>query len=345
MSITTEKKQYTFNSLKVQPPAFSFFFAIHSGSEKKLHDQGHIKNRCHEALKAANLDSSTLELLTEKVDALITQIDYSNGFKSVGLFLAPDMAFAKPYSVALPERHYMGTTFSNLENLWAQEYSRPYLLFLFDSTDIHAYRGHDNHIETLESNGDLKHLLSIWHHKTGKGLDRDGKGHGPELDATVREDVLATIAKISKDWQAPILLVGGAQIAADVGVLEGRGIKVVYVVADTITKTAPEQLKPYLEEWLKIAKERKLAAVSEEIHAAKLAHKLVTGEEEILALATEGRGEILVLEEPNGKKTFKAEFTTMHKAVEEVLLKQGAVEFVPAKMLEEWHGKALITRY
>lgn len=345
-SVTLEKTQFGFLQEPVKAPAFSFFFRIHSGSEKQLHDAGHIRNRCFEVLKSAGLDSTLTESLKKECSALIDALDLQSGAKSIGLFVSPTAAFSRLYYVNLPEVFYMGERFSCYETMYAAKASTPYLLFLFEPNTVEIYKGQGNYLESLGRSKEVTHLLSVYSHRPAKAKDIDGKNtRGDDADHKWKEDFYKAWGDVMRAETMPAYAAGMDLIGATTEEVRNKGINLYASVATAWCKTGPEQLKPMVTElrnsyWAKTASE-----YVTNIETAFGAKKMVSSIEEIVDCAKAGQAETLFLEEPEWTTEVQAKFTQVHEAMYEVLAHHGKVEFVPKGTLTKWQGAAMILRY
>jgi hypothetical protein len=342
-SVTLEKTQFGFLQEPVKAPAFSFFFRIHSGSEKQLHDAGHIRNRCFEVLKNAGLESSQTETLKKECSALIDALDLQSGAKSIGLFVSPEAAFSRLYYVNLPELFYMGERFSCYETMYAAKASTPYLLFLFEPSTVEIYKGQGNHLESLGKTKEVAHLLSVYSHRPTKAKDIDGKN--TEVDHKWKDEFYKAWGDVMRAETMPAYAAGMELVGATTEEVRGKGINLYASATTAWCKSGPEQLKPMVTElrnsyWSSTAKEN----VSS-IEAAFGAKKMVSSIEEIVDCARAGQAETLFLEEPVWTTEAEAKFTKVHEAMYEVLAHHGKVEFVPKGTLAKWQGAALVLRY
>lgn len=327
-------------------PAFSFFFRIHSGSEKQLHDSGHIRNRCHEVLKEQGFDTAALEKMKEKVDKLIEKIDFQSGAKSIGLFVSNNHAHSMKFFVNLPEQHYVGDYFSGYESAYAWQESAPYILFLLEPTTIHAFKGQATHLKTLLDSESMEHLHSVYKKRAPKVADKDGKqSKGNEHDSTWKTEFLAAINALCKSMEVPVYLVGITLAGLSENEIKESGVKVLASIDEVHQKSSGEKLNNLVEELREKHRLQMAAGLVDECNSALGAKKLASGIEEILACAKEGRGEVLILEDPSWTTDAVAKFSAVHEAMREVMEKHGSVAFVPEGTLKQWGGAAMILRY
>ncbi len=343
---TLEKNQLDFLSETVKAPAFSFFFRLHSGSEKQLHDTGHIRSRCHEVFKASTVDGDVKERLMRECDALIDALDWQSGAKSLGLYVADGAAFARMFHVHLPEVYYIGDNFSVYETLYAFEACTPYLLLLFTPGGLELYKGRGNYLETLPKTKEVVHLLSVYAHRASRHVDKDGKGRkGDDLDHKWKEDLFRAWHDMAVAEGLPMYATGLEQIGAGVEEVKAKGLNLLFGSESTWTRTSPEELKPLVKDLRNDYRKYLAAQYVTRIEAAFGAHKMVSSLDEIVDCARAGKAEVLLLEDPKWTTEVEAKFTRLHDAIAETLLRGGRVEFLPEGSLTRWQGAALILRY
>ncbi|CAN5268662.1 hypothetical protein BH10CYA1_BH10CYA1_36530 [soil metagenome] len=327
-------------------PSFSFFFRIHSGSEKQIHDGAHLRNCCHETLKNAGLDVRLLVKLQEKTDQLIEQLDFKSGAKSIGLFISENTAHSDLYYVNLPERQYVSEYFSGYESLYAMQASEPYLLFLLEPATVNVFRGQGTHLKTLSESNSLNHLLSACKQRSPVRADKDGKVHsGHEYDPKWKNELAKALAAVCSSERLSAFVVGLNMAGLDQSNLEEHGVEILGTIKEVHQSSDSERLGSLTEQLLQSADEKNAHKLLELCNTAFGAQKLASGTSEILSCANEGRGEILVLESPGWNTETKVEFSALHMAIRETLVRHGEVEFVPQGTLAQWQGAAMILRY
>lgn len=327
-------------------PAFSFFFRLHSGSEKQIHDAAHIRNRCHETFKEAGLPASQLELLEKKADQLIEQLDFQSGAKSIGLFISEATAHAESYYVNIPERQYVGEFFSPYEALYARQESAPYLLFVLEPATVRVLKGQGNHLQSLTSSESLDHLLSVFKRRSPVQADKDGKVRsGHEYDSKWQGELTKALNAVCAANRLPAFVVGLNETGLNEADLARDGIDVLAAINEVHQPSDSEKLKSLTEQLIKLSGEKNVEKWLAHCGTALGAKKLANGLDEILSCAKEGRGETLVIESPSWETVAKSEFSKLHEAIREMIVKHGKVEFVPEGTLSQWNGIALILRY
>jgi len=307
-------------------PAFSFFFRLHSGSEKQIHDAAHMRNRCHETLKGAGLHASLLELLEQKADQLIDQLDFQSGAKSIGLFISETTAHSESYYVNIPERQYVGEFFSPYEGLYARQESAPYLLFLLESVTVRVFKGQGNHIQALPESEALMHLLSVCKQRSPLQADKDGKVRsGHEYDPKWQSELTKALAAVCADYRLPAFVVGLGEAGLNEADLAAKGVELLATIKEVHQASDSEQLRSLAEQLLELLREKNAEKLLEQCGTALGAQKLASGLDEILSCAKDGRGEILVIESPSWDTVAKPEFSKLDEAIRETIIKHGNI--------------------
>lgn len=346
MSLSIVSTNVTFLTEKVDFPAFSFFFRLHSGSEKQLHDPGHMLSKCQATFKNANLETAVAEKLQKHAEQLIENIDLTTGAKSVGLFISKDNAKSSLYYTYLPERQYQGEYYSCLESLYAEQESNDYLLFILESRSIKTFTGKGDHLESLSSCPSIEHLLSTYKNKDISHLDKAGRSaRGADLDPQWKADFIEALAKVCSTKKRPAFLVGLSLIGVDEEELKKAGITVLASDPDVHQTTGGNELTSLANDLQNKARLQTVQELIEQCNTAIGAHKFASGKDEMLNCAKEGRTELLILETPSWEKSGLVELTTLHETARETLTKNGNVTFVPSDTLKKWNGACMILRY
>ncbi len=340
MTILSTPRNACSDLLKEQvPPCYSFFFRLHSGSEKQIHDEGHILSRCREAI-LSTAHGAEAEKLIAAVQSLIDQIDYTSGAKSVSLYVSGGQSSIFHHFVNLPERWYVANEFSLLEYLWATQASRPYLLLVPGASQLKAYVGQADHLVSMEPSRELQDLMNSYKHKAKSHAS--GESETAELMRVVL--CVEKIAALCSSKNLPLLLMGEEFLPGCVKELRAKDVAILQVLSNNCDGLSPEELHPGLE---KVLSELFLHAAEELIVRCETAqgqNRLASGVQEIVECARDGRGALLLLELPTwGTNDGKPD--PENTAIRDTLKNGGEVKFVAAGMLTRWTGAALILRY
>ncbi|MDX2105001.1 MAG: hypothetical protein SFY67_01235 [Candidatus Melainabacteria bacterium] len=341
----TLSKDNSFLTEKQKAPAFSFFFRVHSGSEKQLHDAGHMRSKCHEVIKNASLQSSLTEELIKKVDQEIEKLDLHSGAKSFGIFVSPEHATTTLYYTYLPERQYKGEYFSALESLYAEQQSKPYALFVFEPRAVQVFKGQGDHLEAMEASPELEQVCKVYKHKDSTHADKDGKSHKGEHDVKWTKELLDAISALCAKAKSPAVLVGNSLIAATEEDFKKSSLQCAAVVEEVVHASGGSFQTEYGAKIAELIQANNTKEWLSKCNEAASAHKLVTGNDEMIACVVEGRAAKLLLETPAWDSTGLLEFSALHEIAREMLAKHGSVEFVTKNTLEKWGGQAMLLRY
>ncbi|MDZ4835155.1 MAG: hypothetical protein SGJ27_15370 [Candidatus Melainabacteria bacterium] len=331
---------------KVAYPAFSFFFRIHSGSEKQLHDAGHIRNRVHQVLKESNLSSTTLEAIKTRADQLIDQLNFEIGALSVGLFVSVTESYLSHYFVNLPERDFVGDYFSGYETMYAEQESAPYLLILLEPAVLRIFQGRAEHLVAVPDSEATKHLLSVYRRRLPAPADKDGKvKKGHNHDAHWKQELLEAIASVCCSEQMPAYFAGLCLADLNETELTSHGVEVLAALDESYQFTGAETLKTLSQDLRFQHHAKKSKLLHERCKVAKGNQKLASGADEVLACAKEGRGEVLILPYPKRELTGTLKLDAMQETIRAVNLTHGSIEFLPADLMDEYDDAAMILRY
>lgn len=345
MTVAAISRDFSFLTEEQKAPAFSFFFRVHSGSEKQLPDAGHMRSKCHEVIKEAGLDSALTENLLKRADGEIDQLDLSTGARSVGIFIAPDHAESRLFYTYMPERQYRGEYFSCLETLYAQQESRPYILFHLEPRELQVFKGCGEHLELLAPSPDLERLERAFKHRDTMHADRDGKTSKGEHSGKSMKVLLDAMAAVCAALEMPAAIAGLSLIGATEEDLKKSSINVVALIDEVQRATSGSELLEFGAKVMKLTRERKSKEELEACNTAASAHRIVSQMDEMLACAREGRAEALLLDYPSWEKMGLVEFTPLHETVRETLSKHGRVVFLGGDGLEQWGGQVMLLRY
>lgn len=323
-------------------PSITFLFRIHSGSEKQLHDVGHIRGRCHEIFNELEIESSTGEMLRKKTDALIEKIDLHSGAKSIGLFVSAQTAQCETFFIHMPERFYFGDYFSGLEACYAAAESTPYALIVLEPQSLKVFKGQADHLELMSESVELSHLQKIFKDKQPLQHDKDGKTHKTH-DSKWQKNFVDAVAAVCSGL--PAIIVGVELADATERELKDAGVEVLAMRNEVCQSTGTDALVQLAEELLKEFHARRAAKLIDLCRTAIGAHKLVSIPQDMLACAQEGRAEVLLLEAPGWDASGKMELTEIHETIRHTLENNGRVEFVPSGTLSEWNGAVVVLRY
>ncbi len=345
-STTANRSESPFMNEQANYPAFSFFFRIHSGSEKQLHDAGHIRGRCHEYIKASLLKPTVIEALLTKTDALIDNLNFHCGAKSVALFVSPDSSHSSLFYIDIPEKMYLGEYFSSYERLFAEQESAPYLMFVFEPTTVKVYKGQGLQLETLTETNSMASLHTVYKHRAPLKASKNGKtSQSHEFDPKWKNELIHEIAKVCTEEKLPCYVAGLNAFGAEESELLSNGVELLVSMSVVQQPGDSDELKSLAEDLIARYQTKKAETLLSKCENAMGVHRLATGVDEIVNCAKDGRAAVLVLEAPAWSTEAEGKYGTLHEAVRQTILKHGEVEFVREGTLSKWNGAALILRY
>ncbi|CAN5568763.1 hypothetical protein BH10CYA1_BH10CYA1_60530 [soil metagenome] len=336
----------TFLTKDASYPAFTFFFRIHAGSEKQIHDAARLRSCCHETIKDAGLELSLCERLQDSADRLIDALESKSGAKSVGLFISQNTAHSDLYYVNVAERQYTGEFFSGYESLYAMQESHPYLLFLLEPTTVTVFTGQGTHLKTLPQSDSLNHLIAVCKRRSPVHADKDGKVRpGHEYDPKWKIELAEALSAVCAYERLPAFIVGLSMAGFDELFLQAQNMRILGTVKDVHRSSDFDRLETLVEQLLQRSAEQKAQELANLCSTASGAQKLACGLDEMLSCAKEGRADVLVIESPGWNTDAKIELSSLHQTIRETLMKHGKVEFVPPGTLAQFQGAAMILRY
>lgn len=344
MSTATLSNELAFLTIKQEAPAFSFYFRVHSGSEKQLHDTGHIRSKCHEVIKEAGLETSLTETLLSQVDKKIEELDLSTGARSIGIFVTGANAYIQSYYTYLPERQYAGEYFSLLESLYATQQSIPYALFLFEPRSVQVFKGQGEHLQILESSS-VEHLSKIYKQRDSAHFDKDGKAKRGEPDKKWVKELLDAMSAVCCEQKLPAVIVGNSLLGASADDLKKSSLNIIGIIEDVVHATGGNYQSELGSRIVELANKNKSEEWLQKCNESASCHKVSTSIEEMLACAKEGRAAQLLLETPCWEKSGRVEFTPLHEIARETLAKHGNLEFLAKNSLDKWNGQVMLLRY
>jgi len=323
-------------------PSFTFLFRIHSGSEKQLHDVGHIRGRCHEIFNELESKGADVEALRKKTDALIEKIDLHSGAKSIGLFVSGENAQCETFFIHMPERYYFGDYFSGLEACYGAAESAPYALCVLEPHSVKIFKGQADHLEAIPESAEVNHLQKIFNDRQPAHHDKDGKTHRTH-DAKWHRSFVDAISAVCSGL--PVMIVGLELADVTEDELKEVGVEVLATRNEVCQSTGKDALVRIAEELRSEFHAKRAVKLLDQCRTAIGAHKLVSIPQDMLACAQEGRAELLLLEAPGWDVSGKMELNEVHEAIKFTLENNGRVEFLPTGSLTEWNGSAVVLRY
>jgi hypothetical protein len=335
-------KSLPFLFSEAKTPSLTFIFRVHSGSEKQLHDFGHIRGRCHEIFNELELDSSVAEVLRKKTDALIEKIDLHSGAKSIGLFVSEQTAQCEAFFVNMPERFYFGDFFSGFEACYATAESAPYALFVLEPQSLKVFKGQADHLEAMPESAAVSHLQKVFKDRQHVHHDKDGKTNKVH-DAKWQKSFVDAVAAVCSGL--PVMFTGLELADTTEREFKDAGVEVLAAKNEVCQSNCSESLVQMAEDLTRDYRASHSAKLLEQCRAALGTQKLVCIPQDMLACAQEGRAELLLLEAPGWDVSGKMELTAVHETIKHTLENKGRVEFVPTGSLSEWNGAVVVLRY
>ncbi|EKQ66916.1 hypothetical protein OsccyDRAFT_4728 [Leptolyngbyaceae cyanobacterium JSC-12] len=345
----------------VKVPALSILLPTHRTSPDNKQDPIRVKNLVDEATARLSQEFSQRELepLLQRLNALVSEINYPYTLDGLALYVSHDFAklYYLPFSV--PARVIIDQTFATRDLVYGMHRSLRYWVLLLSQASTRLFAGTG---ETLEEVQDQTFPIQM----TGPGATAPLPYHADSsyLDDRHRrffQQVDSAFSTYAKDEVLP-LIVGGVdrQISFFREVSEYRS-----AIAGTLTGnfdriTIPE-LTPQVWELMQTVREAQRSNALQELDNAISTQKVVFTIEEVWRLAQDGRGKLLLVEknyhipaivtddgrlesvdQPGGVEVMD---DAVDEIIEAVLAKGGDVVIVNDDSLAEQQHIALTLRY
>ncbi|GAB4369790.1 MAG: hypothetical protein Kow00121_10010 [Elainellaceae cyanobacterium] len=342
-------------------PALSILLPTHRTSPDNKQDPIRVKNLVGEAVErlTAEFSQRELEPLLERLELLVSEIDYPYALDGLALYVSHE--FAKLYYLPfpVPARVVIDQTFATRDLVYGMHRALRYWVLLLSQASTRLLAGT---AETLEEVRDQNFPMQM----TGPGATAPLPylADSSYLDDRHRrffQQVDSAFATYAKDEELP-LIVGGVerQISFFKEVSDYKSM-----IAGTLTgnfdRTVLHELAPQVWSIVQPVREAQRANALQELEDAISAQKFVSTIGEAWRLAQEGRGKRLLVEKnyhlpaivtEGGKLELVAEAggtEVMDDAVDEVielvLAKGGEVILVDDGALSLHQRIALILRY
>ncbi len=342
-------------------PALSILLPTHRAFPENKQDPIRVKNLVDQAKNRLLQEFTSRELapLLQRLDQLVSEIDFNHTLDGLALFVSHDLAqkFDLPFTV--PERVVIDQTFATRDLVYGMHRSLRYWVLLLSegSTRLLAGTG-----ETLEEVSDRTFPMAM----TGPGATAPLPYHADSsyLDDRYRrffQQVDSALATYSKGEELPLVLGGvDRQISFFREVSQYKPM-----VASTLTGNLDQatlsELEPQVWAIMQTVRQQQQGEALQELDEAIASQKVSTAIDEIWQLAHQGRAKHLLVEknfhlpavvnaaggleivdQPGGVMVMD---DAVDEIIEAVLAKGGHVSLVDDDALSEYQRIALILRY
>ncbi len=342
-------------------PALSILLPTHRTSPDNKQDPIRVKNLVDEAKERLKEEFSSRELepLFNKLDTLVSEIDYPHTLDGLALYVSHDFAQCYYLPFTVPARVVIDKTFATRDLVYGLHRAQRYWVFLLSQASTRLLAGTG---ETLEEVQDENFPLSM----TGPGatetipFDADSS----YLDDRYRrffQQVDRTFANYAEDESLPLIVGGVVRQVSFFQEVSQYNTAIAGTLGGNFDKTTITELVPQVWPIVQSVRESQKSDALKALDAAMGTQSVVSTIGEVWRLAQEGRGKLLLVEknyhvpavltENGGLELVEQSGGTevmddaVDEVIEAVLAKGGEVAIVDDGSLSVHQRIALILRY
>lgn len=357
--ITRQDLNYLQSFVKI--PALSILLPTHRTFPDNKQDPVRVKNLVEEAKTrlAAEFSQRDLEPLLQRLDALVSEIDYPYTLDGLALYVSHD--FAKLYYLpfTVPDRVVIDQTFATRDLVYGMHREQRYWVLLLSQASTRLLAGT---AETLEEVKDSNFPLEM----TGPGATAPlpYSADSSYLDDRHRrffQQVDALFAKYSKDETLPLVVGGVDRQVSFFQEVSQFTSTIAGTLSGNFDRATTAELTPPVWSIIQAVRSEHQTKAFAELEDAIGTQKVVSTIEEVWRLARDGRGKLLLVEKNYHVPAIVTDgggleivdqvggTEVMDDAIDEiieaVLAKGGEVIFVDDDTLSSHHHIALTLRY
>lgn len=309
-----------------------------------------------------NYPEETINLVMQKLQAIINAVNYNTLKKSIAIYVSPVFEKILYLDLAVEEKIIVDESFEIRDLIYSKKQLHKYLLLLLNANESRIYLGNSATFVRLVSNSS-KSVVN--------GND------APERvanfsDTAERKEILMDkflhhvdngLAIILNAYPLPLFVLGTDRILGHFKKLTKHRAAVIDYIQGNYEEATTDQLKKNLEPYIANWQNVKQKAILNNLEEAGAYKKLATGIEEVWQQAMQLKGRLLVVEknymyaaQHGGSEDiiYKAatpfnKFSYIKDAVDDVIEKVlengGDVEFVDEGVLKDFNQIALIQYY
>jgi hypothetical protein len=346
-------------------PCLTIILPTHRSSPDNRQDPVRLKNLISEAANRllSEFSKREVEALLKRLEDLTSGIDFNRTLDGLALFVNQDFARASILPFEVKERIIIDETFATRDLVNALNHSMRYWVLVLSEKPTRLYEGTNDALEEIKEKG-----FPMVHEGPGGEAPLPG-GFGIQKSAYRDEyfqkflrNVDAALKTVLAEDDLPVILLGVDRHLAFFNELTAHKDSIIGTVTGSHDKTSPHELSklvaPLLVKYMDDKRKDALAQLDKATSEKKIASTV----RDVWALAHEGRGDLLLVEDDfhyparldeSGKNIIPADDPTatnviddaVDEIIEEVLNKKGKVVFLQSGQLSE-HGRiALILRY
>jgi hypothetical protein len=342
-------------------PALSILLPTHRNFPENKQDPILVKNLVDQARERLGQEFSVRELepLFNRLDPLVSEINYPHTLDGLALFVSPDFAKCYYLPFPVPTRVIIDQTFATRDLVYGMHRTLRYWVLLLSQASTRLLMGTG---ETLEEVDDQTFAMQM----TGPGATtalpyNSDSSYMDDRHRRFFQQVDSAFGTYASDEDLP-LIVGGVdrQISFFKEVSQYQGA-IVGTLPGNLDRATIHELTPPVWELMQSVREQQQTEAMQELCDAVGARKVVPTIEEVWQLAQEGRGKRLLVEKnyhvpavvtDNGGLKIVDQIggtdvmdDAVDEIIEKVLAKGGTVVLVEDGSLSDYQRIALILRY
>ncbi len=346
-------------------PALTITLPTHRTAPDNRQDPIRVKNLVTQATERllGEFSKRELKLLLDRLEGLVSAIDYRHTLDGLALFVNRDVAQAFYLPFTLPERVVVDETFATRDLVLALNRTPRYWVLALSEQPTRLFEGVREALTEIKEEG-----FPLTHEGPGGALPLPGgfgvkqSAHRDERHRQFFRQVDAALKPFLADDPLPVVLVGVDRYLAFFQEVTAHREAILTTLTGSHDKTSAHELGKLVWPLVEANMRRKQQQVLAELDRAVSERKYASTIGEVWRLALEGRGRLLVVEEgfhfparvdPTGLHLTPADDPTapdviddaVDEVIEFVLDRQGQVAFVDDGQLAQHQRIALILRY
>lgn len=346
-------------------PSLTITLPTHRTSPENKQDPIRVKNLVEQATKRLLEEFTKREIapLLDRLERLVEGIDYRYTLKGLALFVNRDFSRAVQLPFELRENVNIGETFLTRNLVFALNRTPRYWTLVLSEKPTRLFEGNRDILIEIQEGG-----FPIAHDGPGGELSLPG-GFGIKKSAYRDEyhlqffrQIDAVIKPFLVDDPLPLVVVGVDRFLAFFSEVTDHKDAILATLQGSHDKTSPSELSKLVWPLAKDALAEQRQEVFAELDKAVGEKKVASAISEVWRLASDGRGDLLLVEEDfhfparvdkTGRHLMPADDAAtpdviddaVDEIIETTLSKQGRVVFVENGQLEKHQRIALILRY
>lgn len=310
-----------------------------------------------------NYPGDLSELVTHKLNNLVSHLNYNTHKKSIAIFVSPVFEKVLYLDIAVEEKIIIDESFEIRDLVYAKKQMHNYLVLLISAKESKMFLNSSEQFVRILSNtpASLGSAVENKHERVANFEDVD-KRHEIESEKFLRH-IDNGLDIILNAYKLPLFVLGAEKILGHFKKITKHNKSVIEYIHGNYEDEPIEQLqnilRPYVDDWKKVRQKDLLNLLSE----AKGKNKLVYGIRNVWHEAMCNKGKLLVVEKyymypskgkendneipfyNNAHRKFSYIKDAVDDIIEKVLENGGDVEFTDAEILKGFDQIALIQYY